>query len=83
MSSTRSLRIYVSPLRFEDEDLRGYARYLSFRNRDGLSQLRIYNFPCDEHGVVTGVRLQIVLEGETLTLTRARHENSHFGRLFF
>ncbi|KAH7695645.1 hypothetical protein AAVH_37294, partial [Aphelenchoides avenae] len=45
---TQPLRITVSPLRFEDEDLRDFAQYLSYRNRGSLWPMRTYNFPCEQ-----------------------------------
>lgn len=75
---TRPLQITVSPVRFEEEGLRDYAQHLTYRRRGQLWQQRIYDFPCEQHGAATGMRLQIVLERETLILIRNRHDSIGF-----
>ncbi|KAH7695654.1 hypothetical protein AAVH_14524 [Aphelenchoides avenae] len=73
---TRPLQITLSPSCVEDEELRDYAQYLTYRTAQW--QRRIYNFPCNRHGAVTAMRLQIVLEDEMLILIHARHDSSQF-----
>ncbi|KAH7696287.1 hypothetical protein AAVH_36644, partial [Aphelenchoides avenae] len=75
---TRPLRITVSPVCFEEEDLRDYAQYLTYRDRGRPWQQRIYSFPCTQRGAVTSTRLQLVLERETLILSRARQGSLRF-----
>lgn len=64
----------MSLLRFEDEDLRDYAQHVSYDRWP----TRIYNFPCEQHGAVAAMRLQIMLHYNELILTRARHDSGLF-----
>lgn len=72
---TRPLRITVSPVRFEEEDLRDNAQHLTYRRR---GKHRIYDLPCEQHGTVIAMRLQIVLEENELNLIRARYVRLRF-----
>lgn len=73
---TQSLRIIVSPVRFEEEDLRDFSRHLSYRNRGKPYQMRIYDFP---GGANSAMDLQIVLrEDNSLELVRARRPHIFF-----
>lgn len=70
---TRSLRIEVSPVSIEDEYLRDFEQHLSYSGVGSWApKRRLYEFPCEKHGAVSAMRLQIVLEGKTLTLIRAQ-----------
>ncbi|KAH7722962.1 hypothetical protein AAVH_09432 [Aphelenchoides avenae] len=75
---TQPLRIFVSPVPTQDEDLRDFAEYLWYRRHSGtVYQLRIYNFgdPSD-----APVDLQIVLHSENdgLELIRAPRSSRFF-----
>ncbi|KAH7702551.1 hypothetical protein AAVH_30289 [Aphelenchoides avenae] len=72
----RPLRITVSTVRFEDEDLRDYAQHLTYSG-PGCPK-RIYHFCCKQHGAVTAMCLEIVLEGSELIMSRARHGSLRF-----
>ncbi|KAH7693420.1 hypothetical protein AAVH_39544 [Aphelenchoides avenae] len=80
---TQPLRIFVSPVRIEDEDLHDFAQHLVYRRNAGtVYELRIYDFyeyDDDEQGV--GMHVQIVLHSENdgLELILARGPN----RLFY
>lgn len=66
------------PVRFDDEDLREYAQHLTYHDRGSWWRKRIYDFPCEQRGAATAMRLQIVLQYETLILTRDRHDSGYF-----
>lgn len=73
------LRIIVSPARFEEEDLRDFAQHLSHAGRGRPGQLRIYDFPGEQHGAIAAVHLQIVLERDNrLEMIRAQRPNPFF-----
>ncbi|KAH7720482.1 hypothetical protein AAVH_12015 [Aphelenchoides avenae] len=55
------LRIAVSPVRVEDDDLRDFEHRLSHPN--GGTQ-RVYDFPGEQHGAVAAMHLQIVLHAD-------------------
>ncbi|KAH7722994.1 hypothetical protein AAVH_09466 [Aphelenchoides avenae] len=70
---TRPLRITVSPVRFEEEDLRDFAQHLTYREHGAPRQLRIYDFPVDQQGADAPMHLQIVLHSDnTLETIRAQ-----------
>ncbi|KAH7720487.1 hypothetical protein AAVH_12020 [Aphelenchoides avenae] len=67
------LRIIVSPVRVEDDDLRDFAQLVSYRYRGTPVQKRIYDFPGEQHGAVAAMHLQIVLHADNkLELIRAQ-----------
>ncbi|KAH7723015.1 hypothetical protein AAVH_09487 [Aphelenchoides avenae] len=77
---TQSLRIAVFPLRFvEEENLRDFAQHLSYRHRGMPHEVRIYDFPGEQHGAVAAVHTQIVLHSDNiLEMIRARRPNPVF-----
>ncbi|KAH7723001.1 hypothetical protein AAVH_09473 [Aphelenchoides avenae] len=75
----RTLRIVVSPVRFEEEDLRDFAQHLSYRQRGWPGQERIYDFPGEQHDADAAMDLQIALfPGDRLEVVRARRPNPLF-----
>lgn len=68
----------MSPVRLEDEDLQDFAQHLSYRQRGQRGQVRIYDFPGEQHGAVAGMRLQIALSGvsrlEVIRAPRSRYD---------
>lgn len=77
---TQSLRIIVSTPPFQEEDLRDFEQYLSYCDRDTPEELRIYNFPDDQHETDATMDLQIVLDrlSNRLELIRARRSSPLF-----
>ncbi|KAH7701558.1 hypothetical protein AAVH_31307 [Aphelenchoides avenae] len=74
---TQPLHITVSPVPFQDEDLRDFAQHLSDHYRDPL--LRVYDFPDEQRGVDDPMHLQIVLRpNNRLDLIRAQRPNRFF-----
>ncbi|KAH7700286.1 hypothetical protein AAVH_32595 [Aphelenchoides avenae] len=73
---TQSLKIVVSPSPVEDEDLRDFSQHLSYCYRGKWNQLRIYDFPGEQHGAAAAIHLQIVLHPDKrLEIFRAlRHD---------
>lgn len=75
----REVRIVVSPLRFEPEDLRDFAQQLLYRSRRGPDQSRVYDFPAGEHGAHVAMHLQVVLYPDnSLEMLRARRPTGLF-----
>lgn len=78
----RPFRVRVSPVRFDDGDLRDFEQHLSYRNRGEDDEERIYDFPGEipwepeepDEEESTEMHLQIVLNPNkgTLSLRRAR-----------
>lgn len=75
---TQSLRVFLRPVHFENEDLRDFAQRLSYRYRGTEIETRIYDFPGKQHGKVAAMDLQIALQCDTLTMIRARRPNAYF-----
>ncbi|KAH7715349.1 hypothetical protein AAVH_17282 [Aphelenchoides avenae] len=77
---TQPLRIVVSPVHLEDEDLRGFEEHLSYRDtafvRYVFQPVAVYEF--EQHGAATAMHLKIELCGDKLTLIRARPDSCLF-----
>lgn len=79
---TQPLRIFVSAVPVEDEDLRDFALHLSYRDRGTPEELRIYDFPGAQQGTIAAIHLQIALYwGNSLELIRARRPHVYFKKL--
>ncbi|KAH7698818.1 hypothetical protein AAVH_34084 [Aphelenchoides avenae] len=76
---TKPLRISVSPVRLEEEDIRDFEERLSYRHRGRPEQLRIYDFPAEQLEGIAAMHLQIALHpGNRLELIRAPLPNFYF-----
>ncbi|KAH7722963.1 hypothetical protein AAVH_09433 [Aphelenchoides avenae] len=79
---TQPLRIFVSPVRIEEEDLHDFAQHLvSRRNAGTVYQLRIYDFyehDDDEQDVGMHVQIALHSENDGLELILARGPNLLF-----
>ncbi|KAH7714708.1 hypothetical protein AAVH_17907 [Aphelenchoides avenae] len=60
----KPIRIRVSPVPFEEEDLRDYAQYLTAGSSEQPRQWRAYDFPREQCGASTAMDLQIMLHAE-------------------
>ncbi|KAH7723031.1 hypothetical protein AAVH_09504 [Aphelenchoides avenae] len=80
--STRKqpFRIVASWPRVEEEDLRDFSQHLSYRDRGTPNQLRIYDFPGEQHGTDASIDMQITLNDgdDTLAMIRAQRPNRFF-----
>ncbi|KAH7695599.1 hypothetical protein AAVH_37338, partial [Aphelenchoides avenae] len=77
--STQPLIIVASPVPVEEEDLRDFVQHLSYRYRGQPEQLRIYDFPSEQHGPAAAMHLQIVLHpNNRLELIRAQRPDPLF-----
>ncbi|KAH7710681.1 hypothetical protein AAVH_22017 [Aphelenchoides avenae] len=75
----RPLRIFVSAVRVEDDDLRDFAQLLSHRGRGTPLEVRIYDFPGEQRGAVAAMHMQIVLHpNDKLELIRAQRPSELF-----
>lgn len=76
---THPLRVIVSPVPVEDEDLRDFAQHVSYRQRGTPEQLRIYDFPGEQHGAINAMHLRIVLHpNNKLVMLRAQRHHEFF-----
>ncbi|KAH7699053.1 hypothetical protein AAVH_33844, partial [Aphelenchoides avenae] len=76
---TQALRVVVSQVRFDEEDLRDFAQNVSYRDRGMPWETRIYDFPDGQHGAGAAMHLQLVLHPDKrLEMIRAQRPNPLF-----